>query len=84
MHSQTCKSFCAPEPLRSAAAEQAVAVDRFARKIVPFLKSFCAARSRQLNGGRWVATILLWPAQWYALLALSYRVLALACYNQPH
>jgi len=32
------------------AAEQAVPADRFARKIVGFLLSACAARSRQLNG----------------------------------
>jgi len=36
-------------PLRSATAEQGVAVDRFAREIVGFLKSSDAARSRQLN-----------------------------------
>ncbi len=30
-------------------AEHGVAADRFAREIVAFLKSPCAARSRQLN-----------------------------------
>jgi hypothetical protein len=29
--------------------QHGVPADRFAREIVPFLKSFCAARSRQLN-----------------------------------
>jgi hypothetical protein len=33
-----------------AATQQAVPADRFARKIVGFLKSSCAARSRRLNG----------------------------------
>jgi hypothetical protein len=37
----------------SIAAEQAVAVDRFAREIGAFLKSSHSARSRQLNGRRW-------------------------------
>jgi hypothetical protein len=31
------------------AAQPGVAVDRFARKILAFLNSYCAARSRQLN-----------------------------------
>src|SRR5262249_6241251 len=31
------------------AAQHGIAVDRFAREIVPFLSSPCAARSRQLN-----------------------------------
>jgi hypothetical protein len=31
-------------------AEHAVAADRFAREILAFLKSSCAARLRQLNG----------------------------------
>jgi hypothetical protein len=35
---------------RPAAAEPAVAADRFARKIVGFLKDESAARLRQLNG----------------------------------
>src|SRR4051794_13631106 len=30
-------------------AQHGIAVDRFAREIGPFLKSSCAARSRQLN-----------------------------------
>jgi len=33
----------------SDAAEHGIAVDRFAREIAPFLKSFSTARSRQLN-----------------------------------
>jgi hypothetical protein len=37
-------------------AQPGIAADRFARKIVRFLRSFCAARARQLNanpfGGR--------------------------------
>src|SRR5262249_3591326 len=44
-------------PMREsdAAAQQRVAADRFAREIVAILKSSYAARSRQLNPGRWAA-----------------------------
>jgi hypothetical protein len=35
--------------IRRDAAEHGIAVDRFAREIVRFLNSPCAARSRQLN-----------------------------------
>jgi len=45
-------SDCAIEHLEAKfcrAAQHGIAVDRFAREIVGFLKSSCAARSRQLN-----------------------------------
>ncbi len=41
----------------SRAAQPAIPADRFAREIVRFLVSACAARSRQLNGNPLACTI---------------------------
>jgi len=37
------------KPVPQGTAQHGIAVDRFAREILAFLNSFCAARSRQLN-----------------------------------
>jgi hypothetical protein len=60
-------------------AQPAVAVDRFARKIVQFLMSACAARSRQLNGNPFGGEVVPSPSP-IILFALP-RPLVLAFFS---